>query len=136
VIRAAGRVPHCDRDAKLSAGAGRFFGNAAARARSRGSFCAGTAESRSNKALHVDRYTVASLGSFDWRSALGAVTASALIVHGSLDVISADSAREWAMALPNARFALLEGVGHFPYLESPERFYPLVNAFLVENRSA
>ena len=110
-----------------------FFGNAAARARSRGSFCAGTAESRRNKALNVDRYTVASLGSFDWRGALGAVMAPALIVHGSVDVISADSAREWAAALPNARLALLEGVGHFPYLESPERFYPLVNAFLAEN---
>jgi proline iminopeptidase len=59
--------------------------------------------------------------------------APALIVHGSADAISAHSAREWAAALPNARFALLEGVGHFPYLESPERFYPLVNAFLTDN---
>jgi len=82
--------------------------------------------------LQVDRYTVASLGSFDWRNALGVVMAPALIVHGSLDVISADSAREWAMALPNARLVLLPGVGHFPHVESPERFYPLLNAFLSE----
>lgn len=110
-----------------------FFGIPAARARSRGSFCAGTADSRRNKALQVDRHTVASLGSFDWRNTLGAVTAPALIVHGSVDVISADSAREWAAALPGARFALLEGVGHFPYLEAPEQFYPLVKAFLAES---
>jgi proline iminopeptidase len=109
-----------------------FYGNAAARARSRGDFCAGTAESRRNKALNVDRYTVDSLGNYDWRGALGAVMAPALIVHGSIDVISADSAREWVAALPNARFALLDGVAHFPYLESPERFYPLVNAFLAD----
>jgi proline iminopeptidase len=108
-----------------------FFGNTAARARSRGSFCAGTAESRRNKALNVDRYTVASLGNFDWRGALGAVRAPALVVHGSGDVISVDSAREWAAALPSARLALLEEVGHFPYLEAPERFYPLVNEFLA-----
>lgn len=113
-----------------------FFGIPAARARSRGNFCAGTGESRRNKVLEVDRHTVASLGRFDWRGALGAVVAPALIVHGSADVISADSAREWAAALPNARLALLEGVGHFPYLESPERFYPLVNAFLAEDRLA
>lgn len=108
-----------------------FFGKAAARARSRGSFCAGTVESRRNKAFNVDRYTVESLANFDWRGALGAVTAPALVVHGSADVISADSAREWTAALPNARFVLLDGVGHFPYLESPERFYPMVDAFLA-----
>lgn len=54
-------------------------------------------------------------------------------MHGSVDVMSTDSAREWAAALPGARFALLDGVGHFPYLEVPEQFYPLVTAFLAES---
>lgn len=108
-----------------------FYGNVAARARSRGNFCAGTVESRRNKAVNIDRYTVSSLGAFDWRCALGVVEAPALVVHGSADVISADSAREWAAALPNARLTLLNGVGHFPYLESPEQFFPVVKAFLA-----
>jgi proline iminopeptidase len=108
-----------------------FFGNTAARARSRGDFCAGTPESRRSKAVGVDRYTVPSLGDFDWRGALREVTSPALIVHGTADIIPADSSREWAAALPNARLVLLEGIGHFPYLESPEQFFPLVSAFLA-----
>jgi hypothetical protein len=46
-----------------------FFGHTAARARSRGDFCPGTPESRRNKTVGVDRYTVSSLGDFDWRGA-------------------------------------------------------------------
>ena len=107
------------------------YGHAAARARTRGSFCAGTAESRRNKVVNVDRYTVSSLGAFDWRGALGAVKAPVLVVHGDADVISPSSAREWAAAFPNARLALLAGVGHFPFVESPEQFFPVVNAFLA-----
>ena len=108
-----------------------FFGNAAARDRSRGSFCAGTPESRRNKTVNVDRYTVPSLGDFDWRGSLREVTSPALIVHGSTDAIPAESSREWASALPNARLVLLEGIGHFPYLEAPERFFPTVTKFLA-----
>lgn len=108
-----------------------FFGNAAARTRSRGDFCAGTPESRRNKPANVDRYTVPSLGEFDWRGELRDVTSPALILHGSADVIPSDSSREWAAALPNARLALLDGIGHFPYLEAPEQFFPMVNAFLA-----
>lgn len=109
-----------------------FYGNAAARARSRGDFCAGTPESRRNKAVSVDRYTVPSLGAYDWRATLGDVKAPVLVVHGALDVIPVDSAREWADALPNARLLLLDGIGHFPYLEAPAQFFPAVSAFLDE----
>lgn len=108
-----------------------FFGNASARTRSRGDFCAGTPESRRNKTVSVDRYTMPSLGDFDWRGELGGVTSPSLIVHGTADVIPADSSREWAAALPNARLVLLDGIGHFPYLESPEQFFPAVRAFLA-----
>ena len=83
------------------------------------------------EAINVDRYTVSSLGAFDWRGALGAVKAPVLVVHGDADVISADSASEWAAAFPNAQLTLLAGVGHFPYVESPEQFYPVVKTFLA-----
>ena len=63
-------------------------------ARTRGSFCTGTAELRRNKAINVDRYTVSSLGAFDWRGALGAVKMPVLVVHGDAEVISAGSASE------------------------------------------
>jgi proline iminopeptidase len=107
-----------------------FFGDPAAQARSRGDFCAGTPASLQNKVASVDRYTLSSLEDWDWRASLREVEAPALVVHGSLDVISVQSAREWTDALPNAEFLLLEGVGHFPYLEAPESFFAPVRKFL------
>jgi hypothetical protein len=106
-----------------------FFGDRAAAARSKGDFCAGSPEALRNKVASVDRFTVASLGDWDWRPSLKAVAARTLVVHGTSDVISVDSAREWAAALPNARLLLLEGIGHFPYLEVRERFNAVVDAF-------
>jgi proline iminopeptidase len=107
----------------------RFFADSSMLRRSRGDFCAGTAESRRNKIEAVDRYVFASLGDWDWSQTLGGVTARTLIVRGSRDVLSGEDG--WLAALPNARVLLLEGVGHFPYLEEPDRFYPAVDTFLA-----
>lgn len=107
-----------------------FYGDSAAAHRSKGDFCAGSPEARRNKMSSVDRFTAASLGDWDWRPSLCSVTAPALVIHGTADVISVESAREWAAVLPNGRFLLLEGIGHFPYLEAPERFFAAVDQFL------
>ena len=108
---------------------GPFFVDSSALARSKGDFCAGTPESRRNKITAVDRFVFASLGDWDFRSSLRSVTARTLIVHGTADVLSGE--RDWAAALPNARLLALEGVGHFPYLEVPGRFFPAINTFLA-----
>ena len=106
-----------------------FFADSAAAARTRGDFCAGSPDALRNKVAAVDRFTIASLGDWDWRPSLQAVTARALVIHGTRDVIPVDAAREWAAALPNSRLLLLDGIGHFPYLEAPGRFDAAVNAF-------
>ena len=110
---------------------GPFFGDSTALGRSRGDFCAGTPESRRNKMASVDRFVVASLGDWDWRPALRAVTAPTLVIHGTADVLSVAGARQWAAAIPNSRILVFEGVGHFPYLEVPERFAAAVDAFVA-----
>ena len=107
-----------------------FFVDPTAMSRSQGDFCAGTPESRRNKITSVDRYVAASLGSWDWRAALRLVNAPALVIHGTADVLPPAGGREWAAALPDARFLLLQGVGHFPYLEAPETFFIAVDRFL------
>ncbi|HKT60458.1 MAG TPA: alpha/beta fold hydrolase [Gemmatimonadales bacterium] len=106
-----------------------FFADSSDLSRSQGDFCAGTPESRRNKLAGVDRFTMASLGDWDWRPALRAVTARALIVRGTADVLSGE--RDWAASLPNARLLVLERAGHFPYLEVPARFYPAIDTFLA-----
>lgn len=107
-----------------------FFRDTAAANRSRGDFCAGTAEARRNKIASVDRFTMASLGEWDWRASLHGIAAPALVILGTADVFPVASGREWAAAIPNARLLLLEGVGHFPYLEAPEAFFAAVDTFL------
>ena len=109
---------------------GPFFADRSAMRRSRGDFCAGTPESRGNKIRSVDRYVAASLGSWDWRPALHRVNAPALIIHGTEDPLPHAGGRAWAAALPNARLLLLQGVGHFPYLEAPDVFFSAVDTFL------
>jgi pimeloyl-ACP methyl ester carboxylesterase len=106
------------------------FADTAAFHRRRGDFCAGTPEALANKLKSVDRFTLPSLGEWDWRTALHAVTAPALVMRGTMDYVPLESAREWAAALPNGRFLSLDGSGHFPYLDVPDRFFAAAENFL------
>jgi len=109
---------------------GPFFADTAALSRTKGDFCAGTPESRRNKLEAVDRFTMASLGSWDWREAMASVAVRTLVIHGTRDPIPHTSAEEWARTLPNSRLLSLDGIGHFPYLEAPDRFFAAINTFL------
>lgn len=108
-----------------------FFVDSTALQRSRGDFCAGTTESRRNKLFAVDRFTMASLGDWDWRASMKTFPARTLVIHGTVDPIPLASAEEWAATLPNARLLALPSVGHFPYLEVPDAFFSAVNIFLA-----
>jgi pimeloyl-ACP methyl ester carboxylesterase len=107
-----------------------FFADPADLRKSRGDFCAGSAESRRNKMAAVDRYTFPSLGDWDWRDAVRGIDAPTLAIHGTEDPLPLDGAREWVSLIRGARILILDGVGHFPYLEAPERFFPAADAFL------
>jgi proline iminopeptidase len=108
-----------------------FFADPADMTKTRGDFCTGSPEALRNAGLAVGRHTMASLGDFDWRDSLKRVSSPVLVLHGSEDPIPVSAAKEWAAAFPNARLLLLEGVGHFPYIEAPEAFFPAVDAFLA-----
>jgi len=108
-----------------------FFADPDHAERSTGDFCAGAPAALANKLEAVERFTMASLGDWDWSSALATVTARTLVVHGDADPIPISSARAWAAALPHARLLALDGVGHFPYLEAPARFFPAVRTFVA-----
>lgn len=108
-----------------------FFADSVAARSSQGDFCAGTEEARRNKIASVDRFTMGSLGAWDWRESLRGVQAATLVIHGTVDPLPLDGAREWAAALPNARLLVLEGVGHFPYLEAPQEFFAAAREFVA-----
>ena len=59
------------------------------------------------------------------------IRARALIVQGSEDrLVRVEAARALAARRPDWRFELLEGVGHVPQLEAPERFLAAVEPWL------
>lgn len=107
-----------------------FFADSTAASRSTGDFCAGSPEALRNQLNNVGRYTEASLGDWDWRPPLRELSVPSLIIHGTADPLPMEAAREWAGVLPNGRLLLLDGVGHFPYVEAPERFFQAVEVFL------
>jgi 3-oxoadipate enol-lactonase len=72
-----------------------------------------------------------SMGDWDWREDARAIDAPALLIDGSADILPYEACREWLAALSNARAVVMEGVGHFPAYEDPERFFALVNEFLL-----
>ena len=72
-----------------------------------------------------------SMGDWDWREDARAIDAPTLVIDGSADILPHEACREWLAALPNARAVVMEGVGHFPAYEDPERFFALLGEFLM-----
>jgi len=63
--------------------------------------------------------------------------APALVVTGSEDTVTPpEGGRRVAAALANGRFVLLDGLGHLPYAEAPERFNALLEDFLTSQERA
>jgi pimeloyl-ACP methyl ester carboxylesterase len=67
----------------------------------------------------------------DYRPVLDQLAVPSLIVVGSADAFTtADDANEMATRLAGGRLVWLEGIGHMPNLEAPERFNRELVAFL------
>lgn len=62
---------------------------------------------------------------------LRALSTPTLVVHGAEDPRPAFSARRLAEALPRGRYIELEGVGHHPGLEAPQRMQDVLKEFLM-----
>jgi len=99
--------------------------------KTRGDFCAGGPDAIANKIKSVDRFTIRSLGDWDWRPSLRAVTAPTLVIRGRGDHVPLASSIEWADAVENGVFFELQHSGHFPYLEQPDLFFSAVEEFLA-----
>lgn len=67
---------------------------------------------------------------WDLRDRIKNVHAPTLVVHGLEDLVLPNAARLWGTLIEDARVVWLDGVGHFPWLEDPETFFPAVDGFL------
>ena len=72
----------------------------------------------------------ASMGNWDYRKEVRALTVPRLVVHGEKDFIPLAGSYAWAADNPNSRFLMIRNAGHFPHVEQPETFFPAVHRFL------
>lgn len=70
----------------------------------------------------------------NWRRAMAAVTAPALILHGEKDLQPEAATRVWAGALRKSRFEVMKGCSHMPQYEDPATFAADVRRFLLKEK--
>ena len=70
-----------------------------------------------------------SLGNYDLRPAISALSVKAIVLHGESDLIPIETARTVAQLL-KAEFYPLSSCGHVPYVEALEEFVRLLDPFL------
>jgi proline iminopeptidase len=66
----------------------------------------------------------------DYRGALRPVSAPVLVIHGADDLQPEAVSRAYVDAFSQARLAVIEGAGHMPFSEQPERFAAAVTPLL------
>lgn len=82
---------------------------------------------------HVTRalaHVFVDLGLHDWRPELGRLEIPTLVLQSDLGGARREVAEQWILALPDARLVMMEEVGRHPWVEAPERFFPVVDTFL------
>ncbi|MDB4906788.1 MAG: putative hydrolase [Gemmatimonadetes bacterium] len=68
---------------------------------------------------------------YDWRDRLRTLSTPTLVLHGEGDALPPSVSTEIAEVLPQARQRIVPDSGHMPFWEAPERFFSLVNAYLL-----
>jgi len=53
-----------------------------------------------------------------------------LFIHGSSDPRSPDGARQIVNVMPNADLVIIEGAGHFPWIERPSETIATIQTFI------
>lgn len=82
----------------------------------------------------ADFYVGGSMIDLDFRRQLKNVKSPTLIVAGRYDGVSTpEYAVQYKKFMPQAKFVMFEQSGHNPYLEEPEKFYPLFEEFFGIN---
>ena len=103
-----------------------FFADRATLARLEFGFTSTTAQ----YALRAEERLLPEILGQDPVAKLGQIQCPTLVVHAEHDLIPGAFARDLADRIPGAEFVLLEGLGHFGYLENPGRFMPPTIEFL------
>jgi len=108
----------------------RQFGRPEAMLRTKADPCDLPNEWPANNAQLMNRIFSSFGETWDLRDRVKNVHAPTLVVHGLEDLVLPNAARLWGTLVDDARVLWLEGVGHFPWLEDPDVFFPAADTFL------
>jgi pimeloyl-ACP methyl ester carboxylesterase len=115
--------------AKAGKYAARFLGSPGERLRER---LVGRAASADYLAAGAMRPTLVKLVNADLRPFMPSIRVPTLLVWGSEDTDTPlSAAHEMERLIPDAGLAVLEGAGHFSYLDQPARFARIVSHFIA-----
>ncbi|HJR62427.1 MAG TPA: alpha/beta hydrolase [Gemmatimonadaceae bacterium] len=67
---------------------------------------------------------------YDWSPVFRAVQTPTIVIHGERDLLPQTVADAITRLVPRATPVAIPDSGHFPFLESPQRFFELVEGFL------
>ncbi len=72
-----------------------------------------------------------SVKDYDVREDLKKVKAPTLIIQGTKDAIPIDSTKEIQKQIKGAQLEIIDGVGHYPFIEAKDRFVTLLRNFFI-----
>ena len=72
-------------------------------------------------------------GNFDYWDEIGGLAMPTLVLQGADDPAPSGIAEELDRTIPNSTLLLIEGAGHFPYIEKPSETLEGIRAFLSGN---
>ena len=93
---------------------------------------------RRMKDVELSRHGMDLMRRFDVVGRLRWIDCPTLVCVGALDPVTpVEASREIVEALPAGlgRLEILEGAGHFPWLDDPDRYWPVIEAFVVGGTS-
>ena len=80
----------------------------------------------------VAQFLMGPVGRYDDYDLLADIQAPTLILHGAEDLLPVAAAQDMEEALPNGRLVVVQGAGHFPWLEQPDATRTALAEFLQD----
>lgn len=88
-------------------------------------------EDEQRSAAATDGFGLGSVDPAELMAGMAQVDVPVLIVGGSLDPLGPAVSTHWAGLLPRAEVVIVDGVGHYPWVDDPAAVRGVLEAFLL-----